>query len=130
MFERLEIFRMAHGLAAHSAERQSVVAQNIANADTPKYRAKDIQAFSETYEAQNGAGSMRVTREGHVMSAEEGKTAAHVVDAGGEASPNGNTVSLEGEIINAADARRQHDLALAVYKTSLDILRAAASRGR
>ena len=41
MFEGLEIFQLAGGVARHAASRQAVVAQNIANADTPGYRARD-----------------------------------------------------------------------------------------
>jgi flagellar basal-body rod protein FlgB len=43
-------------------------------------------------------------------------------------SPNGNSVSLETEMVKAADTQREHDLALAVYGKSLDILRASLGR--
>ena len=34
MFQNLDIFKMSHAMAVHAANRQSVVAQNLANADT------------------------------------------------------------------------------------------------
>jgi septal ring-binding cell division protein DamX len=40
MFDRLEIFSLASAQARHAAARQAVVAQNIANSDTPGYRAE------------------------------------------------------------------------------------------
>jgi len=47
MFEPLEVTRLAHALAAHSATRQSVIAANVAHADTPGYRARDVEGFAD-----------------------------------------------------------------------------------
>ncbi len=130
MYQSLEIFRMAHGLAAHAAARQSAIAGNIANADTPGYRAQDLAPFSETYRAEQPGNTMRSTRAGHVGGAPNGGPAPQRVDAPGPSAPNGNTVSLETEMMKATEVRHSHELALAVYKSSLDILRTALSRGR
>jgi flagellar basal-body rod protein FlgB len=43
-------------------------------------------------------------------------------------SPNGNSVSLEQEIFNSAEAMGQHSLALSVYTKSMDLLRTAIGR--
>ncbi|MBV1866501.1 MAG: FlgB family protein [Marinosulfonomonas sp.] len=129
MFDKIEIFRLANGLAVHSANRQSVIAQNIANSDTPGYRAKDTQPFSDTYVNSN-EGSLRITRSKHLKPNSAGNTGTNLLDAGGESSPNGNTVSLELEMVKATEVRRQHDLALSVYSSSLNILRTSLGRGR
>ena len=42
MFDRIETLRMASSLTAHAAERQKLIAQNVANADTPGFRARDL----------------------------------------------------------------------------------------
>ena len=42
MFEKLELTRMAQSLAAQSGARMAVIAENVANADTPGYKAKDV----------------------------------------------------------------------------------------
>lgn len=44
MDTKLSLLRLASDLAAHAATRQSVIAENIAHADTPGYRARDIPA--------------------------------------------------------------------------------------
>ena len=46
MFEKLELTRMAQGLAAHAGARMGVIAKNVANADTPGYKAQDIPDFT------------------------------------------------------------------------------------
>ena len=43
-------------------------------------------------------------------------------------SPNGNTVSLEGEMVKAAEARQSHDMALAIYRSTSDLMRTALGK--
>lgn len=128
MFEKLGIFSMAQAMAQHAAARQSVIAQNVANADTPNYKARDLTAFGETYRA-SGDGGLRATRPGHVLSfeAQSAPPAATTALRPNAASPNGNNVSLEQEIFAAADAKSQHDRALAIYRSAMTILRTSAS---
>ncbi len=66
MFEKLEIFRMAGAMAQHATARQSVIAENIAQADTPGYKARDVAPFAQTYKADDSQ-QMRKTRAGHLL---------------------------------------------------------------
>jgi len=143
MFENLEVFRMAHAMARHAGTRQAAVARNIANADTPGYAARDVAPFSEVLRgAQDGHGGfgLRATRPGHIGHAAAGArpAAPRLRDAGARpaaarlrdlpADPNGNTVSLETEMLRAVEIGRQHNRAVTIYKSSLDILRNAVRR--
>ena len=130
MYDRLEIFQMAYGLAKHASTRQAAIAGNIANADTPGYRAQDVRAFSETYRAQNTDVAPRHTRAGHILPSDATGAATEWVDRAGPSSPNGNTVSLETEMMKATEVRHAHEMALSVYQTSLGILRTSLGRGR
>lgn len=107
MFQKLAIVGMAQALAAHAGTRQGIVAQNVANADTPGYKARDLQSFADAY---------------------EGGRAEVVQTASALADPNGNTVSLESEMVKAADIKQQHDMALSVYSAASDILRTSLGR--
>ena len=127
MFGKPEILSAAGALSRHASALQRAVAENVANADTPGYRARDVAGFS--LDLASSPGVMRATRAGHV-GADQG-TADYTVIA--RANPNsqsvnGNAVSIEGEMVRAMDARREHDVALSIYKTSLDILRASLGR--
>lgn len=128
MFQNLDIFKMAGGMARHAISRQEVVAKNIANADTPEYRAKDIASFEETYRSNGSDSQMRATRTGHVLESQEHSANYTQFDAPGASSPNGNTVSLEAEMMKSAQVRHEHDMALAVYKSSMNILRSSLGR--
>ena len=126
MFEKMEIFRMAQGLATHAAARQSAIAQNVANADTPGYRARDIAPFSEAFASgRQDNVPLRTTRPGHVFPGETTRATwqAVEVDRPGAESPNGNNVSLETEMMMAAEVQQEHELALTVYRSALSILR-------
>lgn len=128
MFDKLEIFRMSQSLAMHAAARQSTIAQNVANSDTPDYRARDLASFADTYTSSDNV--LRATRAKHIISNDAigPKAIAEEVLRPGAMSPNGNSVSLETEFMAAAEAKRDHDLALAVYKSSMNIIRASVGR--
>ncbi|PRY24397.1 flagellar basal-body rod protein FlgB [Aliiruegeria haliotis] len=130
MFEKLEIFRMAQGLSQHAASRQAVVARNIAHADTPGYRARDVESFQDVWGAQGAASDgMRRSRAGHVHAAATDTSIREMVVRSDTADPNGNTVSLETEIVKSAEVRQQHDMALSVYRSGMNVLRASLGRG-
>ncbi len=124
MFETLSITRMAEALASHAGSRLGLIARNVAQADTPGYKAMDLPDFAATYQDM---AAMRSTRPGHYSSATQ--MMQPVAQAsGGEASPDGNTVSLAYEMVKSVDVRQQHDMALAVYRSTADIIRASLGR--
>ena len=125
MFDKPEILSVASARMGHAEKRQGIVAENIANADTPGFRARDIADFSEVFEI--AGDEMKRTRPGHLGSGKDAPLWAGTAGSSGS-SPNGNSVSLETEMVKAAEVRREHDLALAVYGKSLAILRASLGR--
>ena len=127
MFEKLEITRMAQALAAHAGTRMGVITQNVAHADSPGYKAQDLPDFAKTYADQYGDG-LRKTRPNHFGAG--GEAALQPVIMRGGDAPNGNSVSLEVEMVKAAEIRQQHDMALSIYRSTSDILKLALGRGR
>lgn len=126
MFEKLEIVRMAQAMAAHAGARQSEIARNIANADTPGFRARDLRPFGEVYD--NPDGGMRVSRPGHLDAGSRAGEAAQDRLIAGSTSPNGNSVSLEAEMVKAVEVRQQHEMALAIYRSTSNVIRASLGR--
>ena len=129
MFEPLDIARMAQSLASYAGDRLGVIAQNIAQADTPGYKAMDLPSFDKVYAAQgDSAGfAMRATLPGHFRDGFSGP-APQPAPSGGEASADGNTVSLEKQMVKMAEIRQQHEMALSVYRVTQDITRVALGR--
>ena len=128
MFSDLNVFKTAYAMATHAGQRQAVIARNMANADTPGYQPRDIEAFQTAFENTGHEAAMVTTRQGHL----HGHTVAqpwaeHVADPSGD--PNGNGVSLEEEMLKAVEVKRQHDRALAIYKSAIGVLRTSLGRG-
>lgn len=134
MIEKLSIFQLAGGLARHSAARQTVVARNLANMDSPGFKAQDIANFSDflgnSSANKPGDGGLKTSRAGHIAVAEGQATyRAHEI-SGLEQKSNGNSVSLETETLRAIEAERAHSRALAIYQSSLTLLKTSIGRGR
>ena len=127
MLEKISIFKAAYAMARHAGARQAVLSQNMANADTPGYQARDLAPFSLATTSQNKSTDMIATRASH-LSGLEMDTAFQLTEARDRsADPNENNVSLQEEMLNAVEAKRQHDRAIAIYKSGLTVLRSSLS---
>lgn len=126
MFEKLQLTAMAQSMASHAGARMGVIARNIAQADTPGYKAMDLPSFAETYRMAEPM-ALRQTRPGH-SGGNDTQMQAAPRRTHGAAAPNGNSVSLEQEMVKAAEVRQDHEMALAIYRSSADIIRTSLGR--
>ena len=129
MFDRIDILHLASGMARHAAAREGEIARNVANADTPGFRARDLRPFAEVLRNGDIPGgdtglALRRTRPAH-LPASGGFDGWDRIDAPDQESPDGNSVSLEDQMVKAAYVRQDHDMALGVYASALGILRSA-----
>ncbi len=127
MYQNLSIFQTASAMAKHAGARQAVIAQNVANADTPGYRAQSIGSFSDSY-AQVAAGGMRGSRDGHIGIDQGSDIPLRSSISLSEPSPNGNSVSVEEEMLNAVSVSREHNRSLTIYRHAMTILRTSLGR--
>lgn len=130
MLEKMQIFRVAQNMASHASARQAIIAQNVANADTPGYRARDIGAFADSYDTGLNT-ELRATRAGHILPGENAASTWRVTETErpGAMSPNGNNVSLETELMMSAETQAEQQKALAIYRSALNVLRTSIGRG-
>ena len=128
MFEKIEMLRMARAMGQHTQARHIEVARNIANADTPGFRAHDLQPCAETYRQAEDGGTLRVSNARHLDAPQWSPGGARVIEVAGPVSPNGNSVSLEEEMVRAAEVKSSHDRSLTIYRSGLDLLRSSLGR--
>lgn len=129
MLPKLELTRMAQAMAAHAGARMEVIARNVANADTPGFKARDLPDFAKSYAESDEP--LRATRAGPFQSTGASAWgAARPERLSLPSAPNGNSVSVEVEMMRAAETRQQHDMALSIYTKTSDILKTALGRGR
>ena len=128
MLPKLEVVEMTRALAAHAGARQEIIARNVANADTPGYQAADLPSFAQAYRSGGPSLGLRHTRPGHLAGGTPSGTTITARATTGHGSPNGNSVSIEAEMVKAAETRQQHDMALAIYTSLSGVLRASLGR--
>jgi flagellar basal-body rod protein FlgB len=109
--------------------RQTVLAQNVANADTPQYRPRDLTPFARTLAATRPPGLAR-TSPGHLAAASgpDGRGDARVDRQVAEATPDGNAVSLDREAVRIAETDTAHALAMQVHRSFTGMFRLALGR--
>jgi flagellar basal-body rod protein FlgB len=109
-------------------ERQRVLSENVANADTPKFQPRDLVPpdFSHTAPARPGVTLVR-TDPGHLGGVAGGAGNAFQSEArvGAETRPTGNAVSLEDEMLKVADNQMNFQAATSLYSRSLSLLKTA-----
>ncbi len=117
MISDLPMFQVYGAMARYAAEAQSVSATNIARANEPGFKAKEIEPFAAYLARVSNSGAPDAYSQGFRIS-----------ESTNPMAPNGNNVSLEQEVFNSAEALGQHSLALSVYTKSIDLLRTAIGR--
>jgi flagellar basal-body rod protein FlgB len=109
--------------------RASLIAENLANADTPDYGARDLKA--PDFPRLASAAALRVTDPRHLAARGTEGSNGRIVDAPDpEASINGNRVSVETQSMKLAQTRQDYQLASTIYRKSIELLRFAARGGR
>jgi flagellar basal-body rod protein FlgB len=113
--------------------RQKVLAENVANADTPNYRAHDLKAPRFTADgnvAGSGFGGIGFERTSplHLAATGSGQAGEERTKTRFEVVPSGNAVSLEDEMLKAGDNQADYQLAASLYQKSLQMLRIAVGK--
>jgi flagellar basal-body rod protein FlgB len=114
-----------------SQARQQLIAENVANADMPGFRPRDLAALSfgaDGTAAKAGVG-LAATAAGHIVPAgADGPGADAKRFKGFEVRPSGNGVNLEEEMMKAGDNQSDYQLAASLYQKSLDTLKIAIGK--
>ena len=109
-------------------QRQDVLSQNVANADTPGYVARDLKPldFEQALGAANSGASLTTTNARHIA-----LTPSHMSQfedhetPDQESNPNGNAVSLEMEMIKVSDTQSQFQAAANLYAKTITLMKTA-----
>src|SRR4051794_28239587 len=110
------LFDLASRQAEWLAARQSTISGNIANANTPGYRAKDIDPLADVLDKTKLA--MAATNSGHIGFDASRPESMKVRKADTwDTVYSKNSVSLEQELIKAGEIDRQHSLNTSIIKS-------------
>jgi len=128
----LPIFSMLRTRMEWHQERQRVLSENVANADTPNFKPSDLTP-PDFNQANRRLASLNLSR----------TDASHIVGGGGsggggrfdanhpggaEVRPAGNAVSLEDEMLKVAGNQMDYQAATALYTRGLGLIKTALGR--
>ncbi|WP_299640501.1 flagellar basal body rod protein FlgB [Devosia sp.] len=112
--------------------RQTLLAENVANADTPGYRGRDLKAvgFEEHMQSLSTVKIATVaTQPGHiaVSSSDADRFGARTMNSF-EITPEGNGITLEDEMMKVAGNQMDYQAITALYTRSVKLLKTALGR--
>ena len=116
------LFRLAEQRLAWVDRRQELLAQNVANANTPGYRPQDLAGFSGLL----GSIALAQTSPMHISAA--GHAAAEALQHVAERAPAGNGVSIEAEMSKVADTAGIQELVLNLEHGYMGMFRTVIGR--
>ena len=129
-------------------ERQRVLAENVANADTPNYKPRDLKpaSFRDLLRSSQlspsgmsapsgmtagGSTQAAATQPGHFRGlAGRGSDHWKIAPASGnyETAPNGNAVNLEQQMMSITETQADHSLMSNLYRKQVGMLRKALAK--
>lgn len=129
----LKMFSMLRSKMHWHQTRQRVLAENVANADTPKYLARDLTEFSTKQPLQLAGSDGLSTSKTH-SSHLQGKTSI-VRDAfttkkvdGFEVTPEGNAVVLEEQMMKVTANQMDYQAVSTLYSKGMGLIKTAIRR--
>jgi flagellar basal-body rod protein FlgB len=125
----IPLFAMLRGRLGYLSESQRLIAQNVANADTPGFKPSDLKPFTVHSSDLPPVVMAPVPQPVNMIPVAPRSGAASAFKAkrgqDSETTLDGNSVVLEEEMMKLTDARMNYDAAIGFYNKSLNLLRLA-----
>jgi len=122
------LYRMMHARMGYLSERQAVLSQNVANADTPGYIPKDLEPLNFKQQMQNKSTvSIATTHANHMQLSMTGKQRYSVSTTQNsfDVQPGGNAVVLEEEMLKMNQTAMDYQTTTSMYRKMNDMVRTA-----
>ncbi len=143
---QISLFKMANQQMDYLNERQKVLAQNIANANTPDYMPKDLEEPSFSQILKNNQNSkLMVTNPAHISGAvskltmmqtdsvnigkpQESSAFKIIKTKPYEVSPDNNGVILEEQMAKVGETKSAYDKVTQIYKSYMSLIKTTISK--
>jgi flagellar basal-body rod protein FlgB len=110
------VFRLASQRTQWLSTRQTLIAGNVANANTPGFQAQDLQPFSAVLNSTQV--SMATTSSMHMTPSEQELNGARAVDSDpADETISGNSVRLENEMMKLGDVNRESTMSNSIKRS-------------
>jgi flagellar basal-body rod protein FlgB len=132
MFDDLSLFAMAQRQIEYLARRQSVLSENVANANSPQYKEKDLApvSFKDLMAPPAEAVRASVTNPMH-LSPEVTPVRFEEVNVHNpeESKPDGNQINIEDQMQKIGDIKGDYELAVNLMMKHINMLKTAIDKG-
>ncbi|MGB4056460.1 MAG: flagellar basal body rod protein FlgB [Alphaproteobacteria bacterium] len=128
--QNIALFKALGSKMDYLSQRQRVISQNIANADTPDYKPQDLKPvdFGTVLKSVTQSGSvtinatnpMHVGFEGKVADPKEAKQKQVY-----EVAPDGNSVIMEEQMLNSNQTIMDYNLMTSLYQKNIQMMKIA-----
>ncbi|HEY0181463.1 MAG TPA: flagellar basal body protein [Rhodopila sp.] len=124
---RIGLFDLAEKRLVWTAQRQSVLAANIANANTASFQARDVNSFASVLA---GAGSIEPvrTQPTHLAGTTPTGLASLITNPPKARVLDGNAVSLDEQLTKVADTETTQALVTTIWKKYVGLFNMALGR--
>ena len=133
--KNIALFQAMGAKMNYLSTRQGVLAQNIANADTPEYRPRDLTKVDFGAVLKDVTGSQKIRM--------ERTTAGHMTPGGNigtpderksrvtyEVAPDDNGVIIEEQMIKASQTTMDYNLMTNLIRKNVGLIQTAMGRGQ
>ena len=127
-FSKIKLFSMMQTKMSYLSERQDVLAENIANVDTPGYQPKDLKEleFKDMVRVEAHRLQMRATDPSHQQPKEHAQEFRNEKQRHTyEISPMKNRVVVEEQMMKVAETKLQYDMTTNLYKKVANMFKTA-----
>jgi flagellar basal-body rod protein FlgB len=127
------LFATLKSRLSYLADRQQVIAQNVANTDTPGFTPSDLKPFALPGTPGSTPGlppiAPTMTSPMHMAGTQPRPLAAKpIASPDSETTLDGNSVVLEEEMMRMSQARMDYNTAITFYQQSIAMIQTAAKR--
>jgi flagellar basal-body rod protein FlgB len=124
---RIPLFDLAEKRLNWTAQRQTVLATNIANANTPGFQGRDVQSFDKVLAGVTPMGPAQ-TQAGHMAGTAPAGLASLITDPPQARALDGNTVTLDEQLTKVADTETTQTLVTSIWKQYMGMFNTALGR--
>jgi flagellar basal-body rod protein FlgB len=130
--QKQPLFQMAQQKMGYLGQRTKVLAQNVANADTPNYRARDLKPvnFQEELKRTNKGVTMVATQANHLPPVSKPENFRSLNNRSYEASISKNNVVLEEQMMKLGETQGEYEATTTLYRKYIDMMKLAVGRSQ
>lgn len=132
--ENISLFQAMNAKMNYLSQRQKIISQNVANADTPGYQPKDLEKvdfgrlLTNVTKEKTPSVQMVTTDDSHLPLNNAASTREQVKKRTYEVAPSGNGVIMEEQLMKSNDVQLNYNMMVNLYRSNVGMIRTAMGK--